>query len=75
MRDTVVMSTSDVAEMLYATRLALECGGKRAAFGYLLEGNAKLLTAILRDAGHDPGKTALEADALKLRIIDPRRRA
>lgn len=66
------MSDLDCIEVLYQIRLALEdvYAIKRVPFVKMyLENAERLLVEYLRRQGLDPGKGALDADALKLSIL------
>lgn len=65
------MRLSELAETLYGVRCAREALGPRGnaiARDRLRSLDVDLCTR-LRNAGHDPGETALEVDELKLRMI------
>lgn len=67
------MRPSELAEILYGVRGALEALGPRSA-QYARDRLKSVdadISMRLRNAGHDPGMCAATADELKLRLISP----
>jgi len=60
---------TDIAEIAWRTRCFLEQHGRRRAETAAIRDIDVLVTDCLRNLGHDPGKTAEDADNLKLELL------
>lgn len=63
------MRKTELAEILWNVRRFLEDAGRRRDDVYPLRSVETLVAGVLRNYGVDPGKTAADADDLKLELI------